>query len=64
MAYPEYLIAPMRGEMTEMGAQELRTAQAVDEAVKDSGGVLMMVVNSVCGCAARAQGSGLRGLRA
>ena len=52
MPYPEYLIAPMRGEMTEMGAQELRTAQAVDEAVKSSGGVLMMVVNSVCGCAA------------
>ena len=52
MPYPEYLIAPMRGEMTEMGAQEMRTAQAVDEAVKGSGGVLMMVVNSVCGCAA------------
>ena len=52
MPYPEYLIAPMRGEMTEMGAQELRTAQAVDEAVKNSDGVLMMVVNSVCGCAA------------
>lgn len=52
MPYPEYLIAPMRGEMTEMGARELRTAQAVDEAVKNSDGVVMMVVNSVCGCAA------------
>ena len=52
MPYPEYLIAPMRGEMTEMGAQELRTPQAVDEAVRNSKGVLMMVVNSVCGCAA------------
>jgi putative YphP/YqiW family bacilliredoxin len=52
MPYPEYLIAPMRGEMTEMGAQELRTPQEVDEAVKNSKGVLMMVVNSVCGCAA------------
>src|SRR3972149_2495472 len=52
MPYPEYLTAPMRGEMTEMGAQELRTAQAVDEAVKNSDGVLMMVVSSVCGCAA------------
>jgi putative YphP/YqiW family bacilliredoxin len=38
--------------MTEMGAQELRTPQAVDEAVRNSKGVLMMVVNSVCGCAA------------
>lgn len=52
MAYPDYLIAPMRGEMTEMGARELRTAQAVDEVVKKSNGVVMMVVNSVCGCAA------------
>ena len=52
MAYPEYLIAPMRGEMTGMGARELRTASAVDEIVKNSSGVVMMVVNSVCGCAA------------
>ena len=52
MPYPEYLIAPMRGEMTDMGARELRTAQAVDEVVTHSGGVVMLVVNSVCGCAA------------
>ena len=52
MPYPEYLIAPMRGEMTEMGARELRTAAAVDDLVKNTPGVVMMVVNSVCGCAA------------
>jgi putative YphP/YqiW family bacilliredoxin len=52
MPYPEYLIAPMRGEMTAMGARELRTAAAVDDTVKNSRGVVMMVVNSVCGCAA------------
>ena len=52
MAYPEYLIAPMRGEMTAMGARELRSAAAVDDTVKNSSGVVMMVVNSVCGCAA------------
>ena len=52
MPYPEYLIAPMRGEMTDMGARELSTAQAVDEVVTNSGGVVMLVVNSVCGCAA------------
>ena len=52
MPYPEYLTAPMRGEMTEMGATELRTAAAVDDIVKNSTGVVMMVVNSVCGCAA------------
>src|SRR6476660_1740755 len=52
MPYPEYLIAPMRGEMTEMGARELRTAAAVEDVVNNSPGVVMMVVNSVCGCAA------------
>jgi putative YphP/YqiW family bacilliredoxin len=52
MPYPEYLIAPMRGEMTDMGARELRTAAAVDDIVNNSSGVVMMVVNSVCGCAA------------
>ena len=52
MPYPEQLIAPMRGEMTEMGARELRTPQAVDDVVKQTSGVVMLVVNSVCGCAA------------
>jgi putative YphP/YqiW family bacilliredoxin len=52
MPYPEYLIAPMRGEMTDMGAREVRTPQAVDDVVKNSPGVVMLVVNSVCGCAA------------
>ena len=52
MPYPEMLIAPMRGEMTDMGAKELKTAAAVDAAVKETRGTLMLVVNSVCGCAA------------
>lgn len=51
MPYPEYLIAPMRGELTALGAKECRTSEAVDEVVK-SPGVVLMVVNSVCGCAA------------
>lgn len=50
--YPEMLIAPMRGEMTDMGAKELKTAADVDDAVKNTRGTLMIVVNSVCGCAA------------
>jgi putative YphP/YqiW family bacilliredoxin len=50
--YPEMFIAPMRGEMTAMGARELRTAADVDDAVKNTKGTLMLVVNSVCGCAA------------
>ena len=51
MPYPEYLIAPMRREMVDMGARECRTVADVDEALKTPG-VVMIVVNSVCGCAA------------
>ena len=51
MGYPEQFIAPMRAELTNVGARELRTAAEVDEAVKSSGTV-MVVVNSICGCAA------------
>lgn len=51
MPYPEYLVAPMRQELVELGARECRSAADVDEVVK-SPGVTMMVVNSVCGCAA------------
>jgi putative YphP/YqiW family bacilliredoxin len=51
MPYPEYLIAPMRQELTAVGARECRTAAEVDATLK-SPGVTMMVVNSVCGCAA------------
>lgn len=51
MPYPEFLVAPMREELTRLGVKELKTAAAVDEAVKTPGTVLV-VVNSVCGCAA------------
>jgi putative YphP/YqiW family bacilliredoxin len=51
MPYPEYLIAPMRGELTTLGVRECRTPAEVDDILKASG-VVMMVVNSVCGCAA------------
>lgn len=51
MPYPEYLVAPMRQELVTLGARECRTAADVDEVVK-APGVTMMVVNSVCGCAA------------
>ena len=49
--YPEQFIGPMREELTRVGFEELRTAEAVDEAVKRRGTTLV-VVNSVCGCAA------------
>jgi bacilliredoxin len=51
MPYPEYLIAPMRAELKDIGAVECRSVADVD-AVMKSPGVVMMVVNSVCGCAA------------
>lgn len=51
MPYPEYLVAPMRQELTAVGARECRTPADVDDVMK-SPGVVMMIVNSVCGCAA------------
>ena len=50
--YPEFFIAPMREELTRLGVKELRTAKDVDDAVAGQAGTLMLVVNSVCGCAA------------
>jgi putative YphP/YqiW family bacilliredoxin len=52
MPYPEFLIAPMREDLTRLGVEELRTPEAVDETVQNSKGTVMIVVNSVCGCAA------------
>lgn len=52
MAYPEFFVAPMRAELVDLGFQELRTPADVDAAVADAKGTLLMVVNSVCGCAA------------
>jgi putative YphP/YqiW family bacilliredoxin len=52
MQYPEEFIKPMREELTRLGVEEMRTPEAVDAAVRDSNGTLMIVVNSICGCAA------------
>lgn len=52
MPYPEPLIAPMRAELTRLGIEELRTPAEVDAAVRDTRGTLLIVVNSICGCAA------------
>jgi putative YphP/YqiW family bacilliredoxin len=49
--YPEQFIAPMREELTTLGFEELRTPESVDQAVARPGTTLL-VVNSVCGCAA------------
>src|SRR5947199_6859826 len=52
MQYPEIMIRPMREELTRLGVEELRTPEQVDETIKNSKGTLMVVVNSICGCAA------------
>jgi putative YphP/YqiW family bacilliredoxin len=49
--YPEYLVTPMREELTRVGFEELKDADAVNKAIKAEGTVFVMV-NSVCGCAA------------
>lgn len=51
MPYDPLLVKPMREELTSIGFTELTTAAAVDEAMKQPG-VAMVMVNSVCGCAA------------
>ena len=50
--YPEEMVKPMRAELSEAGFQDLYTAEAVENALKNEGTTLL-VVNSVCGCAAR-----------
>ena len=50
--YPEIMVIPMREELTRLGIQELRTAAEVDRAMANQPGTTMVVVNSICGCAA------------
>jgi putative YphP/YqiW family bacilliredoxin len=57
--YPEMMIAPMREELTSAGIQETRTAVDLENAVKQKG-TTMVVVNSVCGCAAGRMRPGVR----
>jgi putative YphP/YqiW family bacilliredoxin len=52
MPYPEIMIQGMRQELAQLGIEETKTTEAVDEAVKNTDGTVMVVVNSVCGCAA------------
>ena len=52
MPYPEQLCAPMRAELTTVGFEELKTPEAVDQSISGSEGSVLLVINSVCGCAA------------
>src|SRR4026208_753672 len=52
MPYPEIMIRPMREELTRLGVEELRTTEDVNRTLENSQGTVMVVVNSICGCAA------------
>lgn len=58
--YPEELIAPMRAELSDVGFKEFRSSDDVDSHLKSHKGTTLIVVNSVCGCAAGAARPGIR----
>lgn len=58
--YPEQMVAPMRADLTEVGFEELRTSDAVENHLKNHKGTSLVVINSVCGCAAGAARPGVK----
>lgn len=60
MPYSPLLVKPMREELTEIGFKELTTPQDVDEFMRDKSGTAILMVNSVCGCAAGMARPGVR----
>jgi len=53
MNYPPMMVKPMREDLTRLGVEELRSAEDVDRVLQEEEGSVMVVVNSVCGCAAQ-----------
>jgi putative YphP/YqiW family bacilliredoxin len=60
MPYPEQMVAPMRSELTAAGVRELRTPAEVDEFFAQTEGTALLLINSVCGCAAGSARPGLK----
>lgn len=58
--YPEELVAPMRTDLTSVGFQEFRSSEEVEKHLEDHKGTTLLVVNSVCGCAAGAARPGVK----
>jgi putative YphP/YqiW family bacilliredoxin len=58
--YPEQLVAPMRTDLTTAGFKELKTPQDVENHLKEQKGTTLLVINSVCGCAAGAARPGVK----
>lgn len=59
MPYPENMVAPMRAELTQIGVRELRTTDDVDGFFQQKSGTSLLLINSVCGCAAGSARPGL-----
>lgn len=60
MPYPEQMVAPMRSELTSFGVQELRDGTEVDTWFSERSGTSLLLINSVCGCAAGSARPGLK----
>ena len=60
MPYPEYICAPMREELVTAGFTELKSPEQVGETIPNSKGTLLLMINSVCGCAAGTARPGVR----
>lgn len=60
MPYPEQLCAPMRHDLTSAGFEEIKTASQAEEIIPNSKGTLLLMINSVCGCAAGAARPGVK----
>ena len=58
--YPEHLVAPMRADLTVAGFEELTTREAVEQFMENQKGTALVVINSVCGCAAGAARPGVK----
>lgn len=58
--YPEQLVAPMRTDLTSAGFKELKTPEEVESELTDHKGTTLLVINSVCGCAAGAARPGIK----
>jgi putative YphP/YqiW family bacilliredoxin len=58
--YPEQLVAPMRTDLTSAGFKELKTSEEVDQQLQKTKGTTLLVINSVCGCAAGAARPGIK----
>ncbi len=58
--YPEQLVAPMRSDLTIAGFKELKTSKDVEETLGNQTGTTLLVINSVCGCAAGAARPGVK----